>query len=115
MVVVEYFNQFLVDMGTAPKNTIIARIDATGNYAPGNCFWSNRKKCWQELERAEINEFIKSYYTSIGQGKKAKISESTIQLILQEHINGEANINSIARKFQISPDDVISIIFGFTM
>ncbi len=109
------FNQFFLDMGTAPNNTIIARIDTTGNYAPGNCFWSNRKKFWQELERAEINEFIRSYYTSIGQGKKAKISESKIQLILQEHMNGEANINNIARKFQISPNDVINIIFGFGM
>lgn len=107
------FNQFLLDMGKAPNNTIIARIDTIGDYAHGNCFWSNRKKYWQELERAEINKFIKNFYISIGQDKKVKISESTIRLILEEHMNGEANINNIARKFKLSLDDVINIIFGF--
>lgn len=105
------FSQFLIDVGTAPRNTIIDRIDRTSDYTPGNCFWSNRKKYWKELERAEINKFNKSFYTKTSQGK-VKISESTIRLIREDHMNGEANINNIASKFNLSPDEVINIIFN---
>ena len=40
---VDSFEQFLVDVGPAPKGMTIDRINNEGNYEPGNVRWSTRK------------------------------------------------------------------------
>jgi hypothetical protein len=36
------FSTFLRDMGRAPPNTILKRLDLDRNYEPGNCFWQKK-------------------------------------------------------------------------
>lgn len=35
------FKNFIADMGLRPSNSLLTRIDTSGNYEPSNCRWNN--------------------------------------------------------------------------
>ncbi len=109
------FTQFLKDMGLAPEGTVISRIDAEGNFAPGNCLWISRKERYRQIHLLKRKELLISQTLPkpLVTTDEVNIPPNIIQAIIKAHAAGEANINKLAAQYKISTQDAINIILQY--
>lgn len=109
------FTQFLKDMGAAPEGTVISRIDAEGNFAPGNCLWIPRKERYHQIHLLKRKEFLipQTFPKPVITIREINIPPNIIHAIIKAHAAGEANINKLATQYKISTQDAINIIIYY--
>lgn len=101
------FTQFLHDMGVAPHDTSIARIDLTKSFTLNNCFWLARSPKQERPLKSNPNitpVCILSH--QIRDCCALTVSSS----IIAEHAAGEPDIDKLAFKYNLSRVEVINII-----
>lgn len=72
------FDNFLADMGEAPHNTTLERSNNDGNYEPGNCVWTTRKKQARNRRSSKFIEYNGKRQTLAAWAEELGIQQSTL-------------------------------------
>lgn len=87
------FESFLADMGERPDGASLDRVDANGNYEPGNCKWATRSE--QRLNQRSVQAIVGRTYglwTVVALGPKrrwhCKCACGTERAVLATSLNG---------------------------
>ncbi len=51
------FEQFINELGSCPKGQTLDRIDADGNYEPGNVRWATRVEQYHNKRRTNLSKY----------------------------------------------------------
>lgn len=90
----ESFEEFLGDMGEAPKGMTLERLDVNGNYAPGNCIWT----------------------TLLQQARNKRTSVATWEIVCEIRRRAAAgeSVASLSREFNMTSGNAHHIVHGTT-
>lgn len=106
------FQNFFDDMGPCPEESIITRIDPSKGFFPYNCCWLSRsesKKIQILIECGANPKLFQSKIKSPTSSEKTP-SKDKIIAIRKEHAKGESNLSILAKKYNITINEVISIL-----
>ena len=73
------FANFLNDMGEAPPETTIERIDNLKGYTPENCIWATRKVQMRNTSRTRLIEFNGKTQCVLDWAKEIGLEESSLR------------------------------------
>lgn len=107
------FQTFYKDMGPCPENSIITRIDPAKGFFSYNCCWLSRsesKKIQILIECGANPEFLLPSKPVSTKDYNNSLSKEKIAAIRSCHTKGESNLSIIAKKFEVSIDEIVSVL-----
>jgi hypothetical protein len=111
---IDSFQTFYDDMGPCSKDAVIARIDPSKGFFPYNCCWLSRSEYRRvkTLIKCGINPklLIQPKITRLAAHSNDAIPKGIVAAIRKEHASGESNITVLSQKYNITTNEVVSIL-----